>query len=111
MARLREPLVKRNIHLLTTADLACSANFYALAAFNEKFGQYYPNIHQYQVSAGWQSALSLSGTIGNWVGYFYGAWIVDKIGYRKALMINYVLIIPLIGSSVESFKKGQTIHS
>ena len=74
-----------------------STNFYALKAFNQKFGQWYPSIHQYQVSAKWQSALSLSGTLGNWVGYFYGAWIVDKIGYRKALMLNYVLIVPLIG--------------
>ena len=74
-----------------------STNFYALNAFNEKFGTWYPKIHQYQVSASWQSALSLSGTLGNWVGYFYGAWIVDKVGYRKALMINYIVIIPLIG--------------
>lgn len=35
--------------------------------------------------------------MGNFIGIPFGAFLVDRLGYRKTLLINYVLIVPFIG--------------
>jgi SP family general alpha glucoside:H+ symporter-like MFS transporter len=72
------------------------------------FGSYYPELDDWQPTAAWQvstpsqawltpqSAISQAPSIGAIFGVYWGAWLNDRYGYRKSLMINYVICIPII---------------
>ena len=89
--------------------------------FRQYFGTYYPAIDEWQIPAQWQSALGCAGLIGNYIGIVsscsltesiimtsdiafqpFGGWLVERLGYRYALMINYALIMPFIAISAFS---------
>ena len=59
-------------------------------------------MNDYQAPAAWQSAISQSPSIGSVFGVYCGYWggyLIDKFGYRKSLIINYIFVIPCIGGS------------
>jgi len=74
-------------------------SFNSLEQYRRVFGNFYPAINDYQVPASWQSAIGLGGTLGNFIGIPWGAFLVERLGYRKTLLINYVIIVPFIGES------------
>ena len=78
-------------------DTGLLSSFYGLPAFKKQYGVYVLKTKSWTVPASWQVALSQSTTVGNFFGIFWGAFLSDRMGYRKALMVNLVLIIPLIG--------------
>ena len=43
-----------------------------------------------------QSAISQAPSIGAVFGVFWGAFLVDRYGYRKALIVNYLITIPVV---------------
>ncbi len=49
-------------------DTAVIGAFNALPVFRSYYGNYYPAIEQYQLSASWQSALGLAGSVGSIIG-------------------------------------------
>lgn len=69
------------------------------ALTSQYFGSYVKEIDDYQLSAGWQGALSQAGNIGNVLGIAIGTFTIDKWGYRKTLLANYAIIMPFIGES------------
>jgi SP family general alpha glucoside:H+ symporter-like MFS transporter len=80
-------------------DLAVLGAFISLPQYRERFGDYYPDIDQWQIPAEWQVGFALGPSLGNWIGIPLGALIIDKLGYRKTLIIFYFTVIPLIGKS------------
>lgn len=82
-------------------DLSVGGSFNSLDQYRRYFGNYYPDINKgaggYQVPASWQSAIGIGGTLGNFIGIPWGAWMVDRYGYKKTLLLNYVIIMPFIG--------------
>ena len=85
-------------------DLSLTGSYTALPAFRKHFGNYYPDIDQYQIPASWQSALGVAGLLGNYLGIPFGAFLVERFGYRHALQMNYVLIMPFI--AIQAFAKN-----
>jgi len=85
-------------------DLALTGSYTALPVFRQYFGTYYPAIDQWQIPAQWQSALQVAGLCGNFIGIPFGGWLIERYGYRYALMGNYVLIMPFI--AVSAFAKN-----
>ena len=100
-------------------DTSCTGTYTALPVFQKFFGTYYPSIGEYQIPAQWQSALGVAGTLGNLVGIVshvtklyipilildvqpLGGYLIERYGYRAALIGNYVLIIPFIAISAFS---------
>ena len=77
-------------------DLSVTGTYTALPVFRKYFGNYYPAIDQYQVPAQWQTALGVAALVGNFIGIPLGGYLVERIGYRYALMSNYALVIPFI---------------
>ena len=88
--------------LLSTAiimegyDTLLLANFFALPAFNNKFGKYDPVTKNYQISAAWKSGLTNGASVGEILGLFATGIIQDHIGYRKTLMGALSLVICFI---------------
>lgn len=64
--------------------------------FQQCFGVYHPATKKYVIPANWQVAIGLGATLGTFIGIPWGAWLVDRYGYRKTLMLNYLIITPLI---------------
>ena len=61
------------------------------------FGSYHADIKDWQLTGGWQGALSQAGNIGNVLGIAIGTFAIDRFGYRKTLLANYAIIMPFIG--------------
>lgn len=80
-------------------DLAVLGAFISLPQYRERFGDFYPDINQWQIPAEWQIAFALGPSLGNWIGIPLGALIIDRLGYRKTLLIFYFTVIPLICES------------
>ena len=65
--------------------------------YRQYFGNYYPDLKDWQVPASWQSAIGQAPSIGAVFGVYLGGVLNDRFGYRKSLLVNYVAIIPCIG--------------
>ena len=65
------------------------------------FGTYVPALKDYQLTPACQGALSQAGNIGNVFGIAIGTFTIDRYGYRKTLLANYVIIMPFIGAQVD----------
>lgn len=63
----------------------------------QQFGTYYPSIKGYQIPAAWQAATQQGANIGSVFGIIMGAFMVDRLGYKKTVLANLVLICPFIG--------------
>jgi SP family general alpha glucoside:H+ symporter-like MFS transporter len=73
--------------------------FISLPQYRERFGDYYPNIDQWQIPAKWQVGFALGPSLGNWTVIPLGALLIDKLGYGTILIIFYFTVIPLTGIS------------
>jgi len=93
-------------------DTSLVGSLYAQPAFQKQYGNPYQG--GYQLSASWQVALGLSSTIGIIVGIFMNGWFTEKFGFRKVLLVSYVLItafisIPFTAKSVEVLFGGEVL--
>ncbi|CAK9439567.1 uncharacterized protein LODBEIA_P36670 [Lodderomyces beijingensis] len=77
-------------------DVNLLTSFFAYPGFAKKFGDYYPEIDQYQVPAKWQTGLSMGYQCGQLFGLFAAGVYADKIGYRKTLMPALAISVGLI---------------
>ena len=80
-------------------DTGLISSFYGLPAFQKQYGDYAANTNSYVVPAGWQVALSQATSIGSFFGIFWGSFLVDRLGYRLAIIVNLSLLVPFIGES------------
>ncbi|ONH65017.1 General alpha-glucoside permease [Cyberlindnera fabianii] len=71
-------------------------SLYSLDMFAKKYGEYYPDIDQYQVPAKWQTSLSMSTNVGEIIGLYIAGLAGEKWGYRKTLMTFMTATIGLI---------------
>ncbi|RSH91595.1 hypothetical protein EHS25_008964 [Saitozyma podzolica] len=88
-------------------DTALLGSFWALPSFQERYGQYYPSLQEYQVPARWQSGISEASSAGAIFGIFWGAFLVQRLGYRWSLILNLALMIPFIG--IVAFSPNRTV--
>lgn len=77
-------------------DTNLLTSFYAYPGFRKKFGDYFPDINDYQVPARWQTGLSMGYQCGQLIGLWWAGIFADKIGYRKTLMPALATSIGLI---------------
>lgn len=71
-------------------------SLYAFPDFAKKFGEYSEADGLYQVSAKWQTSLSMCVYVGEIIGLFIAGIIADRIGYRKTLIFALLLTIAFI---------------
>ncbi|CCH41478.1 Hexose transporter 2 [Wickerhamomyces ciferrii] len=71
-------------------------SFYAFPAFNRKYGQYYPDIDDWQVPSKWQTSLSMAVNCGSILGLFFAGLMADRWGYKITLNTALTLITGFI---------------
>lgn len=69
-------------------DVVLMGSMFAQPAFLKKYGNFYPNLNDYQLSAPWLTALGNSGNIGAILGYFANGYFVqilatDAFSWRR----------------------------
>ncbi|KAK8113373.1 hypothetical protein PG984_013899 [Apiospora sp. TS-2023a] len=62
-------------------DTILMGNFYAYPEFKQKFGDYYPDVGEYQVNGPWQVGLSMASTVG-------GIFVADTHPWKPGGLIN-----------------------
>ncbi|KAG2414774.1 hypothetical protein HFD88_005962 [Aspergillus terreus] len=68
-------------------DTILMGNFFAYPTFQQKYGQYYGERIGWQVSAPWQTGLSMASTVGCVFGGLLNGYFASKFGYRKVMMV------------------------
>lgn len=71
-------------------DTAFVPSLFAQKAFQRDFGV--PFEDGYQITAPWQTALSLIGKVGIIIGICLNGYLADKFGMKRLMLICYVLI-------------------
>ncbi|RLV90777.1 Maltose permease MAL61 [Spathaspora sp. JA1] len=77
-------------------DTNLLSSFFAYPGFAKKFGDWYPDIQQYQIPAKWQTGLSMGYSCGQLIGLAIAGIFADMVGYRKTLMPALLSSIGLI---------------
>jgi SP family general alpha glucoside:H+ symporter-like MFS transporter len=69
--------------------------FFGQPSFQRHYGNYYEGIG-YQISAPWQVGLNMGSNVGQFFGIMLNGYIAEKYGYRRVLLVSYVLICAFI---------------
>jgi len=73
-------------------DTILIGNFYAYPTFQKKYGTYFPELGQYQLSAAWQAGLGNASGVGAFFGALLNGYLVTKFGYKKVLLGSLVVL-------------------
>ncbi|KAH3686957.1 hypothetical protein WICPIJ_002055 [Wickerhamomyces pijperi] len=61
-------------------------SLYSFPGFNQKYGEYYESLDDYQIPAKWQTSLSMAVNCGEILGLFISGVIAERFGYRRTLI-------------------------
>jgi len=89
-------------------------SFYAFPAFCQKYGEYYPDLGEYQIPAKWQTSLSMAVNVGEIFGLFAAGIIADRYGYRKTLIsaltiVTCFIFIVFFSINIEMLLAGEIL--
>ncbi|KAH8801352.1 general substrate transporter [Xylogone sp. PMI_703] len=95
-------------------DTILLSNFFAYPQFAQKYGDYYPDLNQYVVSATWQVALSVAPTCGSVIGLMINGYVTEKFGHRRVIMAGLVILsgfifIPFFAPNVQILLLGMIL--
>jgi SP family general alpha glucoside:H+ symporter-like MFS transporter len=95
-------------------DIVLIGSLFGQQAFKKRYGNYYENIQDYQISGPWQVGLSNATTIGAIIGAFGNGWLTHKYGYRKVLagcMVAVIcfIFVPFFAPSIQVLLVGQIL--
>ena len=74
-------------------DTAFIGSLYAEPTFQRDFGVLYQG--GYQITAAWQTALSLSSSIGIIIGILMNGYLAERFGMKRTMLVSYVAITAL----------------
>ncbi|RFU24014.1 hypothetical protein B7463_g12326, partial [Scytalidium lignicola] len=109
--------------LLSTAivmegyDTSLLNNFYAFPPFTREYGIPQPNTDPvtYQITPAWQNGLSNGAQCGEILGLYAAGIIVDRIGYRKTMIISLFamvcfIFIPFFSRNLQTLLVGEILQ-
>ena len=93
-------------------DTAFIGSLFAETAFQREFGE--PYAGGYQITAPWQTALSLASNFGIILGILLNGYLAEKVGMKRLMLACYVLItgltfILVFGKSLPVLLVGQIL--
>ena len=83
----------------TGYDGSIAYSFYALPAFQKRFGQQYTDAHgktSWIISANWQTAIGTILLPGNLLALFVVGWASERFGFKRVYAAGMILISCLI---------------
>ncbi|KAH6646590.1 general substrate transporter [Truncatella angustata] len=94
-------------------DLVLLSGLLGFPAFEEKYGALQAD-GSYELSAQWQTGLSMGSMVGQIIGLFLNGYIADRFGYRKTMMaglasIAAFIFIPFFAQNIVTFFFGQVL--
>lgn len=95
-------------------DTSLLASLYNQPSFAEHYGQWYPDIGEYQIPAKWQTSLSMAVNVGEIIGLWMAGLFAERYGYRKTLIsfltlgIGFIFII-FFAINVEMLLAGEIL--
>jgi SP family general alpha glucoside:H+ symporter-like MFS transporter len=95
-------------------DIVLMGSLFGQKAFLKRYGNYYPDIGEYQLSAPWQSALGNAPNIGAIFGALANGYWVHYFGYRRVLLASLIAVVAFIfisffATSVEMLLVGEIL--
>ena len=73
-------------------NITLLSSLFGFASFKKEYGQLLSN-GEYDLTASWQTALSMMNSVGNIFGIILGSWSVDKIGHKRLMQISFVFAV------------------
>lgn len=67
-------------------------SFFAYPSFKRKYGQYFPDKGDYQLTGPWQVGIQDIQAIGNIIGALGNGYFTPKFGHRKVMMFNLIFM-------------------
>lgn len=68
-------------------DIEISGNFYALPAFQKRFGVYYEGVG-WQIPAMWQVAMFMGSLVGQIIGTYLVTFPMERFGRKKTFAVS-----------------------
>ncbi|KAG0649561.1 Maltose transport MAL31 [Hyphodiscus hymeniophilus] len=82
--------------VMTGYDSGIIFSLFAQPSFEKKYGKYFGEDLGYQVSAGWQTALTLGGAVGQLIGALGASWPMERWGRIPVFAANIVATTAII---------------
>jgi SP family general alpha glucoside:H+ symporter-like MFS transporter len=92
--------------IMEAYDTLLLGSLFGLPAFKERFGYDAGGKVGYQIPASWQAGLQQGANIGSLIGVFWGAFLVDRFGYKISIVGNLFVLVPIIGLVTYAPNKG-----
>lgn len=100
------PSPKPDVSLLNSPkDTAFITSLYAQNAFRRDFGVPYDG--GYEITAPWQTGLSMGAKVGIIIGIFLNGYLAEKFGMKRLMLVCYVLICAF--TFILVFAKSMTV--
>ncbi|KAI0151718.1 general substrate transporter [Xylariaceae sp. FL1272] len=74
-------------------DTILISSFYGYPTFQQKYGQYYPQLQSFQISSPWQVGINNSEIVGLVIGGVINGWASPRFGYKKTLLVSLAVLI------------------
>lgn len=73
-------------------NITLLGSLFGFGSFKKEYGHLLPD-GSYDLTASWQTALSMMNSVGNIFGIVIGSWYVDKIGHRRLMLVAFVFAV------------------
>jgi SP family general alpha glucoside:H+ symporter-like MFS transporter len=95
-------------------DTILIGNFYSYPTFAKKYGTYYPEVGNYQLTAAWQAGLGNASGVGAFFGVLLNGWLVGKFGVKRVLLgalvtLSALIFITFFAPNIEVLTAGELL--
>ncbi|KAI1323465.1 sugar transporter [Xylariaceae sp. FL0255] len=95
-------------------DTILIGSFFAYPEFNKKYGKWYPDLQEYQISGPWQTGLNQASTAGAIIGGLINGWVAQKYGYRWVMIVslflmNFFILVVYLANDLQTLLAGEVL--
>lgn len=71
-------------------DTSLLSSYFAYPSFQKAYGQWFPDIQEYQLTSAWQSGLINASNAGVIIGGFINGWASARFGYKRTIIVSMI---------------------
>jgi len=95
-------------------DTILIGNFYSYPTFAQKYGTYYPEVGNYQLTAAWQAGLGNASGVGAFFGVLLIGYLVGIFGMKKVLLgalftLSALIFITFFAPNIKVLTVGEIL--